>query len=197
MASKGETTRQKIIADATGIFQRKGFCTTSVNDLLSVTGVTKGSLYFHFPGKEALGLTVLKREAEAFMRFLDDALTGATPADCLDNFFTAALRKHQRTGFVGGCLFGNTALEASDTAPAYAAVVAEVFDAWAAKLREIIAQAQTRELMRRDVPAEQLARLIIDTLEGAIMQSRLHKAAEPMKRAGETLRILLELKTEH
>ncbi|MBE0575652.1 MAG: TetR/AcrR family transcriptional regulator [Desulfuromonadales bacterium] len=196
MGTKGEMTRQKIIDDATGIFQRKGFGTTSVNDLLSISGVTKGSLYFHFPGKEALGIAVLKKEAETFMMFLDDVLIGETPAACLDNFFNAALRKHQGTGFVGGCLFGNTALEASDSSPVYARVVAEVFNEWTEKLRKIIAQAQALELMRQDMPAEQLAQTVIATIEGAIMQSRLHKSAEPMTRALKTLRIFLELKID-
>lgn len=128
------------------------------------------------------------------MRFLDDTLTGATPADSLDNFFKAALHKHQKTGFVGGCLFGNTALEASDTSPVYAQIVAKVFNDWTEKLRRIITQAQASELIRQDVPAEQLAQLVVATFEGAIMQSRLHKSAEPMRRALETLRTLLEMK---
>ena len=194
MATKGEHTKQKIIEDATRLFHRKGFGATSVSDLLSAIGVTKGSLYFHYPGKEALGLAVLENEAGAFMRFLDDALNGATPADSLDNFFKEALHKHQQSDFIGGCLFGNTALEASDTSPIYAQIVAEVFNAWAEKLRPIIAHAQESELIRRDVPAGQLAQLVVATIEGAIMQSRLHKSAEPMTRALETLRTLLGLK---
>lgn len=197
MANKGENTKQRIIEDATRLFHRKGFGATSVNDLLSATGVTKGSLYFHYSGKEALGIAVLEKAAVAFMRFLDDALNGSTPADSLDNFFKAALHKHQESGFVGGCLFGNTALEASDTFPTYAHRVAEVFNAWTEKLQTIIAQAQDSDLIRRDVPAEQLAQLVVATIEGAIMQSRLHKSAEPMTCALKTLRTLLGLKLQN
>ena len=112
-------------------------------------------------------------------------------------FLKKRCTKHQQTDFVGGCLFGNTALEASDTSPVYAQIVAEVFNAWAEKLRPIIAQAQDSELTRRDVPAEQLAQLVVATIEGAIMQSRLHKSAEPMTHALETLRTLLGLKLQN
>ncbi len=197
MATKGETTKQKIIEDAARLFQRKGFGATSVSSLLSAAGITKGSLYFHYPGKEALGIAVLKKEADTFMRFLDDTLTGTTPADSLDNFFKEALHKHQKTDFVGGCLFGNTALEASDTSPVYAQIVTEVFNGWTEKLQRIITEAQASELIRQDVPAELLAQLVVATFEGAIMQSRLHKSAEPMRRALDTLRTLLEMKLQN
>jgi TetR/AcrR family transcriptional repressor of nem operon len=194
MATKGELTKQKIIDDAAKIFQRKGFGATSVNDLLSVTGATKGNLYFHFSGKEAVGIAVLSRESERFMQFLDDTLSGETPADCLDNFFTMALRKHQKTGFVGGCLFGNTALEASDTSPVYAQTVFDVFDRWIGKIQSKVADAQDLGLIRGDLPAEHLAQMIVATIEGGIMQSRLQKSAAPMTRCLDTLRTVLDLK---
>lgn len=66
MATKGEITKQKIIEDATRLFHRKGFGATSVNDLLNATGVTKGSLYFHYQDKEALGIAVLRKETEIY-----------------------------------------------------------------------------------------------------------------------------------
>ncbi len=123
MITKGERTREKILQDAAEVYQRKGFAATSISDLLVVTGVTKGSLYFHFPGKDEIGLAVLNRAR----------------------------------GFVGGCLFGNTALEASDTAPAFARVVKEVFAAWTQQLSATIARAQARGQVRADLPADELA----------------------------------------
>lgn len=194
MLSKGQVTKQKILTDAAEVFQRQGFGATSIHDLLVAAGVTKGSLYFHFPGKEAIGAEVLRREAAAFMVFLDQALTGATPAACLDHFFEQALRKHQKTGFVGGCLFGNTALEASDTSPLYTQIVDAVFRQWAAKIEQKIDEAQQLGLIRRDVEAANLAQMVVAAIEGGIMQSRLQKSPEPMRQGLETLRTMLELK---
>lgn len=172
----------------------QGIGATSISDLLNATGVTKGNLYFHFSGKGAVGIAVLQQESERFTRFLDEALTGDTPAAALDNFFRLTLRKHQKTGFVGGCLFGNTALEASDAFPVYAQMVATVFDQWIGKIQHKVADAQALGLIRQDLPAENLARMIVATIEGGIMQSRLLKSADPMTRCLETLRTALELK---
>lgn len=197
MADKGEKTREKILDKATGVFLRKGFGASSINDLLQAAQVTRGSLYFHFAGKEAVALAVLRREAETFLDFIDAALTGSNPAACLDNFFRKALGKHQATGFVGGCLFGNTALEASDSCPSYARLVDEVFLAWVEKIEDKITAAQVAGLVRRDVPARQLAATTVAVIEGGIMQSRLQKSPEPMRECLATLRTLLELKLHH
>ena len=115
MATKGEQTRERILQEAQKVFNRQGFRSTTITDLLEATGTTKGNLYFHFTGKEDVGLEVLKREKLAFAQFLDEALSDQNPGAALDQFFHAAFAKHFQTGFVGGCLFGNTALEVSDT----------------------------------------------------------------------------------
>lgn len=194
MATKGEKSREKILTQATRVFNRQGFRTTTINELLKATGTTRGNLYFHFSGKEDVGLEVLKRETAAFMEFLDQALSGETPGAALDNFFRSALLKHRRSGFVGGCLFGNTALEASDTAPVFAELVNGVFHDWIGKIQSKIAEAQLAGEVRRDLPALDLAEMVVATVEGGIMQARLQKEEGPMRRTLDTLRTLLDLK---
>jgi TetR/AcrR family transcriptional repressor of nem operon len=194
MQSKGKMTREKILDEATRLFQRKGFLTTTINDLLDATGTTKGTLYFHFAGKEDLGLEVLRRAQGTFRLFLDDALQGSTPGARLDSFFRLALEHNRSQGFVGGCLFGNTALETCDSAPLFAEVVCEVFAEWLGRLEETIQAAQVSGQVRQDLPAADLAELVVATIEGGIMQSRLKREGGPLKRTFDSLRVLLKLK---
>jgi TetR/AcrR family transcriptional repressor of nem operon len=195
MVTKGKQTRERILEQATKVFTRKGIAATTINDLLEATGTTKGNLYFHFSGKEEVGLEVLNRARETFRGFLDNSLKGDSPGAQLENFFCQVLEKNRCRGFVGGCLFGNTALESSDTAPLFANLVSEVFAEWIDKLRETLGAAQVAGQVRRDLPAEHLAELLVVAIEGGIMQARLKKAAGPLERSLETLRILLELKS--
>ena len=193
MTSRGEQTRERILKEATPVFFRKGFGATTVNDLIEATGTTKGNLYFHFSGKEEIGLEVLRRAREAFMRFLDEALQGPTPGAGLDHFFQQAVEKQRMKNFVGGCPFGNTALETSDTSEAFAVPVREVFGEWTSKVKQTIEEAQLAGQIRKDLPAGDLAEMVVATMEGGIMQTRLHKSEEPLKRSLETLRKVLEL----
>ena len=196
MLTKGERTREKITRAAAELFVRQGFAATSISDLLEATGVTKGSLYFHFPGKDDLALAVLEQAGEEFMAFLDAALVGPTPAARLDNFLRQAFELHRGSGFVGGCLWGNTALETSDCNPLYAGRVADVFAKWTGKIRSVIAEAQAAGQIRMDLPADTLAPFVVSSIEGGIMLSRLSKEEGPLRRCLDSLRTLLELKTE-
>ncbi len=193
MAHKGELTRAKIIDQATQVFHRKGFLSTTINDLLAATGTTKGNLYFHFSGKEAVAAEVLRKAHERFRHFLKTSLQGPTPGARLENFFRQALERNRDKGFVGGCLFGNTALEASDNAPQLAALVADVFSEWIESLQETIAAAQASGEVRSDLAAADLAGFVVSALEGAIMLSRLNKREEPLARVLKTLRSMLDL----
>ncbi|NOQ41203.1 MAG: TetR family transcriptional regulator [Desulfuromusa sp.] len=193
MTTKGERTREKILVEARQIFKRKGFGATTINDLLDAAGTTKGNLYFHFADKEAVGLEVLRREQQSLYRFLDQALEGESAAAGLDNFFSKALEKQCQQGFVGGCLFGNTALETSDTAPVFAEIVREAFAEWNRKIEQKISSAQAVDQIRTDISSGELAELVVATIEGGIMQSRLQKSEAPLKRSLETLRRVLEM----
>lgn len=194
MKTKGEMTRGKILEAARELFNTKGFNATTISDLVDVTGMQKGSLYFHFSGKDELAREVLSEAAAEFMRFLDEALGGDNPGTGLDRLLCNALEKHLATGFVGGCIFGNTALEMSDYDPDLAGMIDKVFDEWIRRVAATVAAAQQRGQIRTDVGSEALAMQIIATIEGGIMMSRLKKDVRPMRECLDTLRKTLELR---
>jgi len=191
MATKGERTREHILGEASRLIQRKGIGATSVGEILAASGVHKGSLYFHFQDKEEIGREVIRQAADRFLRFVDWSLAGATPRDALENFFAAALAYHRGTGFTGGCLFGNTALETSDADPGMAALVDEVFVAWIDRIARVIAAGQRAGEFRDDMTALDLAQQVVAALEGGIMLSRLRKKAAPLDSCIENLKIFL------
>ncbi len=191
MATKGERTRDHILDEAGRLIQRKGIGATSVGEILAAAGVHKGSIYFHFRDKDELGHEVIRQAAARFMSFVDRSLAGATPRMALDNFLDAAFAYHRSTGFVGGCLFGNTALETSDVEPGLAARVDEVFVGWIDRIARVIVAGQRAGEFRDDVPARDLAQNVVAALEGGIMLSRLRKQAAPLATCIEGLKIFL------
>lgn len=194
MKTKGELTREKILEVARELFNSKGFNATTISDLVAATGMQKGSLYFHFAGKDAIAREVLNVATSEFMVSLDKALGGENPGACIDSLFSCALEKHLGTGFVGGCIFGNTALEMSDSDPEFAGAIDAVFDEWISRVKVVIAAAQKSGQIRTDISSEALAKHIIASIEGGIMMSRLKKDERPMKECLEILRITLDLR---
>jgi AcrR family transcriptional regulator len=57
--TRGEATRAQLIAVATRLFASRGYEDTSIEAVLQEADVSRGSLYHHFAGKEALFEAVL------------------------------------------------------------------------------------------------------------------------------------------
>lgn len=197
MTRKGEQTRERILSTASELVVKNGFASTSIRDLVQASGVNRGSLYFHFPGKDDLGVAVLERGRQRFLEFVRTSLRGDSPGERLDNFFESALKTQSSTGFVGGCLWGNTALEMSDSEEheRYIEVVRSVFEGWICLIEEVIEHAQGCGQVRDDIPAETLARQVVATMEGGIMFSRLAHDPGPFRNCLDCMRTMLELRT--
>lgn len=58
---RGEETRSHILDVALECFARNGYDATSVAEICSQAGVTKGAFYHHFSGKQSLFLDLLER----------------------------------------------------------------------------------------------------------------------------------------
>lgn len=196
MKTKGEATKERIVDEAARVISRKGVAATSVSDFLDAAKVKKGSLYFHFEGKDALALSALEKARREFSEFLDDALSGGSPGERLEGFFCRVLDKHRKDGFAGGCIFGNTAIEANVIGAGYSKLVDAVFDEWAERLRIVIGEAREAGQVRSDMDPGALARHVVSSIEGGIMLSKVRRRGGPLKECLDTLRKLLGLGPE-
>jgi AcrR family transcriptional regulator len=57
---KAEETRRRIVGAAAELFAGHGYTATSLNDVITAAGSTKGGFYFHFASKADLGLAVVE-----------------------------------------------------------------------------------------------------------------------------------------
>lgn len=64
MKDSGQDTKALIISIACKHFAEKGFYGTSIDALVKEAGLSKGALYWHFPGKLDLYRAVIKEEVE-------------------------------------------------------------------------------------------------------------------------------------
>jgi AcrR family transcriptional regulator len=88
-AAQGRATRGQLIEVATRLFAEHGYEGTSIEAVLSAAGVSRGALYHHFPGKEALFEAVVVAVSDQVMVDLAAAVGGRT--DPVDAMRTAAL----------------------------------------------------------------------------------------------------------
>ena len=173
--AKGQATRERILCAAMELINRKSFHHTSIRDILAASDVGKGDLYFHFASKEELGLALVAKAKEDYLAYLEASLKSRSPLGQVGDIFLAVYRLHRHRRFMGGCIFGNIALEMSDDNPRFAAAIREVFHEWIGLLSRLLAQARTEGELDAAIQPEAIARHIVASLEGAIMMARLTK----------------------
>lgn len=66
--SQDATTRARLIEAALLLFRRHGYHGIGVSEILALSGISKGSLYHHFPdGKQELGVEVVQHITERIL----------------------------------------------------------------------------------------------------------------------------------
>jgi AcrR family transcriptional regulator len=54
-----EDSRKRLVQTALKLFSARGYYHTAIADILKESGVTRGSLYYHFPSKKELGFAAI------------------------------------------------------------------------------------------------------------------------------------------
>ena len=76
----------------------------------------------------------------------------------------------------------NTAIDADDGNPVLRAHVAKALRSWLSRLQAIVDQAQARGETQPGVDPKAVATLIVASLEGALMMSRIQRNDEALRR---------------
>lgn len=94
--SKAATARQDILAAAASKMRRNGYAEMSLRDLATEVGMKAGSLYYHFPSKDALATEVMRLGVEVVQQAVHEALQAQSTATARDRLITA-MRVHLET----------------------------------------------------------------------------------------------------
>lgn len=180
--SKGEQTREMILARAAQLFSRQGYFGSSLSDIMYETGLEKGGIYNHFASKEQLALEAFDYAVDLVGQRTRLALAGKVNAiERLQAIITVFQWLLEDPALAGGCPILNTAIEADDAQPALRDRARNAMDNWRATIHRIVQKGIARQEIRPEVDADALATLLIATLEGAIMLSKLYGDAVHMR----------------
>src|SRR5690554_3337237 len=73
--------KQHVINKAHELFIEKGFQTTSIQDILDASGISKGTFYNYFPSKNELIIALIKSLAKQIENERNELLIGQDPSD--------------------------------------------------------------------------------------------------------------------
>jgi TetR/AcrR family transcriptional regulator, transcriptional repressor for nem operon len=163
-------TSQRILDVAERLVQTRGFNGFSYADIAEALAVTKASLHYHFPSKADLGRRLIERYEKTFLEALKaiDA-TGVAPRERLKRYariYADVLRDNRM------CLCGMLASDYATLPKPMKEEVKHFFDENEQWLVAVLEEGRKAGGLAFKGPAIDLARVIVGTLEGAMMLAR-------------------------
>lgn len=167
------------------IFTQQGFSNTSLDDLVAIAGVPKGSFYYYFKNKNAYVAAVIESYGEYFCRKLDRLLadTSRSAIDRIQAFTDDATAGMERYAFKRGCLVGNLGQELASLNDDLRLALLKVLMEWRSRIRIVLDEAIAQGEIRSDVDTASLARYFWTAWEGAVLCAKLERSREPLDEA--------------
>src|SRR5262245_36170232 len=112
---KAEATRINILQKAFELIYVKGYKTTSIDDIIATTQVTKGAFYYHCKNKDEMGLAIINELMKRALTesFIAPLQKGEPPLDAIYNLVYHLLMKDEFLQVEYGCPVANFAQEMS------------------------------------------------------------------------------------
>lgn len=154
--------RGLILSTAAEMFARKGLRATTVRAIADAVGVFSGSLYHHFPSKDAILDEVLSRYLEEIRaRYAVVLASGKPPADCLHDLVVTSLAVAEEQPHATA-IYQNEAQYLRETSAFgdIQAAAAGIQQTWLQVIEAGVADGSFRD----DIPARVFYRLIRDAV---------------------------------
>jgi TetR/AcrR family transcriptional regulator, transcriptional repressor for nem operon len=163
-----------------------------MSDLMEATGLEKGGIYRHFPSKEAVAAEAFDYAWERALEKRREGLDDTPHAVDKLRKFIANFVEHPGP-VAGGCPLLNSAIDSDDgESPVMRKRVERALDHWREYLASTIQNGMKKGEIKREVNPSDLATLMIASLEGALMISRLTRDREAMRPVADHLSKFLE-----
>ena len=171
--TKSERTKRFIIEKVSPIFNKKGVAGTSLSDMTSATGLTKGAIYGNFKDKDTLALACFDHN----LRFLQKGLykSIASNGDAhhkLSTLIKFYLEYYEVVAKNGGCPLMNSAIEADDAYSLLKEKVRHTMKLWEKELVSIIKDSQASGDTNPKLDPVKFSRRFIASIEGGILLAK-------------------------
>ena len=180
--SKAEQTKAYILEKVAPVFNTKGYIATSLSDLTSATGLTKGAIYCHYENKEDLAVHAYKLMIKNVLRPLIDQMRCEESAADKLSALTAYYRNYrERARLYGGCPILNIGMDAHHNNQALYELARNVSARLEGDLVAILDEAVAEGYLIADTDTKEVAGKVFSMIEGGIFMSTLHHKGSYLK----------------
>lgn len=165
--------RAQIIEAAISCFLEKGYTNTSMSDIIKASGLSSGSIYSHFSGKEDILITAINERLNNVKELYETLPEGAGPQDILETIhtnqlvndnFSAMLRIRAKSLHAP-----EIARATADTMPLLQGIIVKTLTPWAAEQLSVLHEINPNPAQRTPEQEALIADYARDTADAFMM----------------------------
>ncbi|MFT3948925.1 MAG: TetR/AcrR family transcriptional regulator [Agriterribacter sp.] len=160
---KAEATRLTILQKAFELIYVKGYQTTSIDDIIATTQVTKGAFYYHFRTKDEMGVAIINEILKPTLTncFIEPLQSEQNPLDAIYNLMNNLLMKNEFLKVEYGCPASNFTQEMTPWNVDFNKVLNELTEQWTKVMTTAIEKGKKNGFVRKDVNANRVTMFVM------------------------------------
>nr|WP_315597770.1 TetR family transcriptional regulator C-terminal domain-containing protein [uncultured Cupriavidus sp.] len=186
--------RNRLLTNGGRVIHNLGFNGAGVQDIVAAADIPKGSFYSYFESKETFVAEVLEAYWASIERRHGTVMYDARikPLARIERLFEMLMEDHRALDFKLGCLVGNLSLELSNASGDVRKALEGILARWESMIAVCLDEAKVRQELPGDCDSAQLAAVIVEAWEGAVLRSKVERDGDACRRFLEvTLKRLL------
>jgi TetR/AcrR family transcriptional regulator, transcriptional repressor for nem operon len=169
-----------ILEKAFELIYTKGYQTTSIDEIIATTKVTKGAFYYHFNNKDEMGLAIINEIVkptmqDAFIKPLQDA---KNPIKEIYRMIKALLLDNPFLKLEYGCPAGNLTQEMTPWNVEFGKALSELILEWQQTIENCIRSGKANGTVRKNVNPQQVAYFIMSSYWGIRNFGKVYNSAD-------------------
>ncbi|WP_288444553.1 TetR/AcrR family transcriptional regulator [uncultured Chryseobacterium sp.] len=177
---KSEETRLTILQKAFELIYVKGFQTTSIDEIIATTQVTKGAFYYHFKTKDDMGLAIITDLMKPNFRkiFINSLQNSQNPLDSIYDIMYHLLIENDFLKVEYGCPTSNFVQQMTPWHHTFTQALHELSKEWEQALAESIEKGKEAGIINKEVNAKEVSVFVISGYWGIRNLGKLENSKE-------------------
>ena len=173
MLTKAEQTTKFIIETVAPIFSKKGYAGTSMSDITTATGLTKGAIYGNFKNKEAISIAAFKKNINDLLkRIVKYQERGTTPLEKLILITDFYRNYGDHSKDLGGCPILNIGVDANHQDTKLLEQVQFIINKTQHNIVKLVELAKAEGEVRKEVNSVKFSKLLYTRIQGAVFMAQ-------------------------
>jgi TetR/AcrR family transcriptional repressor of nem operon len=178
-----QINRESLLNQGVALLMQQGYHGTGLQEILDAVHIPKGSFYNYFGSKENFAAEIITHYIDSYINqltlYLQDNSSDALTA--LQRYFDESIAELEKGNFKGGCLLGNLMGEVGDTSELCRQSLQTALNRYREVIEFGLFRAQQQGTVRCDKSARDLANLLVNAWQGALLRMKIEQSSTPVR----------------